>query len=253
MKKLWLVTASLLLGCVATASGADNGFYFGATGGQARYDFEPLPARAWTTGQIPAPFPQYSEFLAAWTNVPPAPLPSYPPTFPVGIIPGKRQVQWLPVNDDEATTWSALAGYRFLRYAAVEISYLDLGTLEEYVPPRVIGQSTTVDAAAEMQSRGATISMLGQLPITDRWSVYARAGGLFVEQDIHQRVGPTHDRDSYDSEVLLYGIGTQLDLGARWTVRLDFQRYDDVGNGSGILESDVDALSLGVLFRLSGS
>jgi opacity protein-like surface antigen len=241
MKKMQVLTSLLLLGAAAMASAADNGFYFGATGGQASYDFDRFRAPVATLG--------------GWgSNVPPvlivSPNPSVIPPPAFGVLAEPRAVFWIPGEDEEATSWSALVGYRFTRYVAVELAYHDLGTLHEYSPPRVTGPITTIEVKTEMESTGATLSLLGQLPITEQWSVYLRAGGLFADQDVSRRVASSKFDESYDSEVFLYGIGTQFDFGAHWSVRLDFQRFDDVGKGNGVGEADVDALTLGVLFRL---
>lgn len=256
MKNMRVVASLFLLGTAATAGAADNGFYFGVAGGQARYDFEPM--------RIPQ--------LAGWGPIVPGGVltvtpPNVVPVFgmtPSLPVPGESfyravaaeplRVFWIPGQDDEATTWNVLAGYRFLRYAAVEIAYHDLGTLHDYSPARSIGPLTTIEVKSVMESTAATLSLLGELPITDMWSVYLRAGGMFADQEVSRRFGSSaHFNESYDSEVFLYGIGTQLDFGAHWTVRLDFQRYDDVGKGNGIGEADVDSLTLGVLFRLGGN
>lgn len=242
--KMRVFTSVLSLAAAATAGAADNGFYFGAAAGQAKYDFERLPLAALAIpGPGPVTFPSLNPVLIAT---------SAPVFSSVVAVAGPRQVFWIHDKDDEATTWSVLAGYRFLRFAAVELAYHDLGTLHEYWPSRTIGPLRSLEVKSAMESTGATLSLLGQLPLTDRWSVHLRAGGLFADQEVSRRIESSYFNESYDSEVFLYGIGTQLDFGAHWTVRLDFQRYDDVGKGNGIGEADVDSLTLGVLFRLSG-
>ncbi len=254
MKNMRSIVSVVLLAAFATANAADSGFYFGAAGGQARYDFEPMAIPAFadirfvTPGSVPTPV----------ATAPVIRLNSDYPVLAAGVYSarayaGPIEVFWIPGEDDKATTWNVLAGYRFLRYVAIELAYHDLGTLHEYSPARTIGLLRTVEVKAEMESSAVTLSLLGQLPITDRWSVFLRAGGVYADQHVSRRIGSgDHFSDSYDSEVFAYGIGTQLDFGSHWTVRLDFQRYDDVGKGNGIGEADVDSLTLGVLYRLGG-
>lgn len=260
MKNVRVVASLFLLGTVATAGAADNGFYFGVSGGQARYDFEPMPVLqlgGWAP-IYPGGAPSFNAILPAdgpfFTALTPSSSPLPPESLHRAFAGEPLRVFWVPGQDDEATTWNVLAGYRFLRYAAVELAYHDLGTLHDYSPARTFGPIRSIEVKSAMESSAATLSLLGQLPITDMWSVHLRAGGMFVDQDVSRRFGSGSRFDeSYDSEVFLYGVGTQLDFGAHWTVRLDFQRYDDVGKDNGIGEADVDSLTLGVLFRLSGS
>jgi OOP family OmpA-OmpF porin len=250
---------ALALSTAGAVHAADSEFYFGASGGQARYDFEPLRL----TGPVvvvdgPVITPSLAaEWLTAFRTSPtPQPFNSY---AAVSGLATPQRVFWIPGKDDESTSWNLLAGYRFFRYAAIELAYHDFGTLHEFSPARTIGPITTLEVKSELESTGATLSLLGELPITDRWSVFLRAGGLFADQDVTRRfnvnplIGTSTAHESYHSEVFLYGIGTQFDFGAHWTVRLDFQRYDDVGKGNGVGEADIDVLTLGVLFRLGGT
>lgn len=255
-----ILAALLLVGTAATAGAADSGFYFGAAGGKARYDFEPIrppvtvigPAAGWEAPPVLTYLPP--TFIQAWStcSCPPDSLILIDPNV-ISVAIEPQAVYWLPGKDDEATTWSVQAGYRFSRYLAAELAYHNLGTLREYQPERTLNSVIPVmipEMAAEMESRGASFALVGQLPLTDLWSIYVRAGGLFVEQEVQYRSGTSRFNDTYDSEVLLYGLGTQVDLGKHWSVRLDFQRFDDMGKGNGIGQSDTDALTLNVLFRL---
>ena len=247
---------AVVLACGVCATSAAEGFYFGVAGGQATYDFEPprltgpilLPGGSGFNGG--APVPSFNPFVPPRSGWGTNPGPSIPVGGIVGGFAGAQEMFWLPGRDEEATSWNLLAGYRVSKHVALELAYHDFGTLHEFSPSRTIGQITTIEVRSEMESKGATLSLLGELPITDQWSVYLRAGGLFADQDVSRRIAGNAFEESYDSEVFLYGLGTQIDFGAHWTVRLDFQSYDDVGKGNGIGEADVDVLILGVLFRL---
>lgn len=247
MKLTRTIVLAFVASAAGTASAADSGFYFGVSGGQASYDFEPLPIG--TLLVLPGPTIPDPVVEPRLGPLNPALTDNY---FVVSAVDVPQRAFWIPGEDEKATSLSVLAGYRFFRYAAVELAYHDLGTLHEFTPARNFGSFTSLEVKSDMESTGVTLALLGQLPITDQWSIYLRAGGLFAYQDVSRRIGSTTFDDSYESEIFLYGIGTQFDFGAHWTVRLDFQRYDDVGKGNGIGEADVDVLALGVLFRLGG-
>ena len=48
----------------------------------------------------------------------------------------------------------------------------------------------------------------------------------------------------------MFGVGTQYNFGDHWSVRLDLQRYQDVGEELASGEADIDNASVGVLYRL---
>lgn len=232
-----LAAAALLLATHA-ANAADSGFYFGVLGGQTKYDFE--------QPQIPVATP----------TLPPGVVIA-PPIFggvmePGFVINATPFVPfWMPGDDDEATAWGAIAGYRIMRYAAVEVSYLNLGKLEEtdtfpgfppILPPTQLKRS--------LATTGPTLSALGILPVLDWWSVYVRAGVLFADMELKSSIDGSSDSTTFGSESFLWGAGTQFDWGAHWSVRLDYQRFEAVGEQFQPARTDIDLLSLGVLFRL---
>jgi OmpA-like transmembrane domain len=55
---------------------------------------------------------------------------------------------------------------------------------------------------------------------------------------------------TYGSDTALWGAGVQYNWHKRWSARLDFQRYSDVGSDSAVGEQDIDLLSLNVIYRL---
>jgi hypothetical protein len=122
-----LLGACALIMTVGAAHAADRGFYFGASGGQAKYDFN-LPERPVAV----------IGFLPPAAGIVPDPIFSFGPNprNPIFITPvpgpafvAARPVLWLPGDDEEGTSWSVGAGYRFNRYLALEASYVNLGTL----------------------------------------------------------------------------------------------------------------------------
>lgn len=161
-------------------------------------------------------------------------------------------LSWPPDADHEAGAWGVVAGYRIFRYAAVELSYLDLGSLER-TEQLVLGFppiTSSVEIRNELATSGPAASALGILPIFDYWAVYARAGVLFADMEATSSIMGSSSSITFGSDSLLWGAGTQFNWGAHWSVRLDFQRFESVGEDNGAGEADIDLLSLGVIFRL---
>lgn len=247
------VSGVLLFTVASNAGAADQGFYFGALGGRADYDFVQsrlpalafgLPVVAIGTGPIAisVPAPGGSFVVAAG-----------PP--PVSLL--QLQTRWQPTEDHRSSAWGAFAGYRIMRYAAVELTYQNLGKLEEsgnalvVIPTKTpLGTPVSGEFKRELETSGPSVSALGILPITDAWSVYARAGVLVADMKLTSSIAGYTGSTSTDSTSLLWGAGTQFDFGAHWSVRADFQRFNDVGETEVTGRADIDLLSLGVIFQL---
>lgn len=159
--------------------------------------------------------------------------------------------------DDNDMTWSIFGGYRLNSYIAIEAAYLDLGepgyhaegVLDPFgaVPP--LGMEANIDFA----STGFTTAFIGSLPIGEMFELHARAGIFFSDTEVTLSAG---DGDVSDSEKfsgtdtdIFYGAGMAVHLGSSWSVSLDYQLFKDVGNEDDTGETDVDSLTLGLIYR----
>jgi len=88
------------------------------------------------------------------------------------------------------------------------------------------------------------------VPLSDSWKLYARAGMLFADTDLTTAINGSSSSSSFDSDVTTLGAGAQYDWGGHWSARLEFQRTLDVGGDDVASDADVDAISLGFLYRL---
>jgi OmpA-OmpF porin, OOP family len=235
----------LLILSASAASAADRGFYFGATAGQATYDFDQPPPAALV---IPAGGIITPVFGVSPT---PGPLPLNP-VFTGPVFIAAEPLLWLPGDDDEGTAWSVTAGYRINRYLAFEASYVNLGTLSATdtigLPAFVGGGTFTFHR--ELETAGPALTAFGMLPLSDSWQLYARAGMLFADTDLTTAINGSSNSSSFDSDVTTLGAGAQYDWGGHWSARLEFQRTLDVGGDDVASDADVDAISLGFLYRL---
>jgi OmpA-OmpF porin, OOP family len=82
---------------------------------------------------------------------------------------------------------------------------------------------------------------IGSYPIVDKLSVYGKLGLYRGELE-----GPAGEETNND---LTYGVGLQYDFLKNVGVRGEWQRYNKMGGGSGIPETDVDVVSIGVVYR----
>jgi len=131
----------------------------------------------------------------------------------------------------EATGGKVFAGWRFHRYFAAELSYLDFGKarLAGTVPGGSVEGTTTAKAAG--------LSLVGFIPVGDQLSLFGRLGGLQTQTNATLNGAGQPSRDETEIHT---GIGGLYQLGRRWALRAEYERASDI---------KVDLISLGVQYR----
>jgi OmpA-OmpF porin, OOP family len=230
------------------AFGAEPGFYFGLSGGQAKYDFDSPPILS-----IVVPDGQFG-FLPPASGINPRPIVPFP-TEPSFIVASAAQpLFWSPTDDEEASAWALTAGYRAGRYVAVEVSYLNLGKLEAsqrvLLLPPPFGSGGSVTLHRELETSGPAFAAIGILPLSESWELYLRAGIFFADSELTTAIDGNSSSTTFGSDATTLGAGAQFNWGKHWSARLQFERVLEIGGDDFSSEADVDHLSLGVLFRL---
>jgi OmpA-OmpF porin, OOP family len=137
--------------------------------------------------------------------------------------------------DDNDTSWKIFGGYQFTRNFAAELGYADFG-----------------EATASFGSLRETIEAtafeivgVGMFPVVDRLSVFGKLGFYRGEVDDTSNFGFSASESNTD---LTFGLGARYDFTRNLAVRAEWQRYTDLG-GPSIGESDIDVISIGVLWK----
>lgn len=149
-------------------------------------------------------------------------------------------------HDSTNEGYKIYLGHQLGRYIALEAGYYDLGSF------RFLANTLPVtNFYGQTGLKGWNLDLVGTLPLTERFSAFARLGvtrnkaktrfssnGLIDVADYSQN-------SHYNKHK--YGLGLQYDVSAGFTVRLEAERYrmdDLVGN-----RGDIDMYSLGLLYR----
>ena len=128
--------------------------------------------------------------------------------------------------DEKDTAWRIFGGYQFNRYFAAELGYHNLG--EASAP------------AGALEGTAWELVGIGAYPIVDKLSVYGKLG--FYRGELEAPGAKETNSD------VTYGAGLQYDFVKNVGVRGEWQRYSKMGGGN-LVETDVDVLSVGVLYR----
>lgn len=129
----------------------------------------------------------------------------------------------------EDSAGKVFAGWRFSRYLAAELSYIDYGEAKE------TGSVGGAPVAGASRAKAAGISALGILPVTGGFSVLGRLGLLEVRS--RTTVGGAVDDDQ--SIEMHVGIGGLFEFSGGWGIRAEYERVND---------TRIDLFSLGVQY-----
>jgi OOP family OmpA-OmpF porin len=128
--------------------------------------------------------------------------------------------------DEKDAAWRILGGYRFNQYFAAELGYHNLGEAS--------AQAGAVEGSAW------EVVGVASYPVIDKLSVYGKLGAYRGELE-----APGAKETNAD---LTYGLGLQYDVLKNVGLRGEWQRYNKMGGGE-VQETDVDVLSVGVVYR----
>lgn len=156
------------------------------------------------------------------------------------------------VLDDSDTGFGIGGGYQLNDHFAFEFAYIDLGSLGYRAEGTVTDGVDTLAAEAVLASSadGPVVSVLGILPLGERFSVYGRVGLSLLNAKGTARISVAGEegRASQSSQKSdpMFGVGVEYDLTKNFAIRLAWDRYLDVATENVAGDTDADLYSLGV-------
>ena len=136
-------------------------------------------------------------------------------------------------SSEQATAGKVFAGWRFHRFLAAELSYIDYG--EAKATSTIAGAAVTATSAV----KAAGISALGMLPLGESFWVFGRLGLLQTHTSSKSQGAVAASSDHGETE-LHVGIGAMFQISRGWALRAEYERVND---------SRIDLSSVGVLYR----
>jgi opacity protein-like surface antigen len=140
----------------------------------------------------------------------------------------------LPCNRS-GTSWGVHAGYQAC-FLGLEIGYRNLGKISE---------QTGVGQHAEVKSRLGEALLVAGLPV-ERLRVYGK-GGIYRAKSTFKSDFLAEGSSTRAGWTL--GAGLSYDITRHLAVRLEWQRYNDLGGDAVGFRTDVDVSSLGAILR----
>jgi len=121
--------------------------------------------------------------------------------------------------DGNDTSFKFFAGKRFHENLAFEISYQELGKLDN--------ERGAVTTTAE--SSGLNLSLLGIIPVSDLGYFYGKVGAMAAQTD-YQRIETTTTRSDDDSTDFTFGAGFAFTVGQQYDFRVEFERLNELND-----------------------
>ncbi len=150
-------------------------------------------------------------------------------------------------SDERDTGYKLLVGRQLNRYLAVEGGYFDHGKFRFH--------STTSGGGVldgEASFRGMSLDLVGQLPLSERWSLLGRAGMQYARSQSRfggNRLLAVTDPESSERKLgAKLGVGLEYKFSEALALRGEAERHrvnDTVGN-----RGDVDLYSLSLVYKL---
>lgn len=163
--------------------------------------------------------------------------------------------------DDSDTAFGIAVGYRLTRHLAVEGGYNKLGrvTYRSRASGNFPLEAGTTNVGIDTETTGFTVALLGVLPLSHDWELYARAGALFANNRLsieirsqgQQFIPPLGNRVAASASESTTEVHAGLGLSRRvfeiYDLRLEYQRVFDAGVETSGGKGDLDALLLGLI------
>jgi OOP family OmpA-OmpF porin len=153
-------------------------------------------------------------------------------------------------SNDSDTGWKLFGGYAFNRNFALEASYVDLGNFKISAS----GSITAIPATANGSNKasGFSFDALGTLPITEEFGLIGRIGVFAWTLDATASATAGGNSatvsDKPTGTSLDFGAGVKYDFNNRVGARLEYQRFQSIGNDN-TGKSDIDLISASLVYR----
>jgi OOP family OmpA-OmpF porin len=138
-------------------------------------------------------------------------------------------------TDDTGTGFKIGGGYAFHRNFGVEAAYVDLGK----------ATATLGAQSAEFKASGLSVVAVGMLPVSNQVTLLGRLGVINAKVKVS---APGFSDDTTDMKTT-FGIGASYSFTPQIAVRADYDVYQKLGDNATTGESDINMLSVGVVYK----
>lgn len=132
--------------------------------------------------------------------------------------------------------WGVFTGFMWNRNWGAEAGYRNLGKISDHA-------DNTGTLTANVKTRVGEVVGIGALPI-ERVSLYAKIGAYRAKSDL---TSTYLTEGSSKNNGLTYGVGARYDVFRHLALRVEWQRYNNVGGDAVGFRTDIETFSGGAL------
>jgi OOP family OmpA-OmpF porin len=104
-------------------------------------------------------------------------------------------------------------------------------------------------ASASAEAKGLELVGVGTIPFTQQLAAYGKAGVFRWDVDSRATAGAAAAGTGDKGTDFTFGVGLKYDFTRNLAGRLEFQRYNNVGETNTTGQSDVNLWTVGVMFK----
>ena len=150
-------------------------------------------------------------------------------------------------TDDSDTGYKLQVGYKFNPNFAIEGGYIDFGKVS------YSATFTGGSANASAKASGWNVDAVGILPINDAFSLFGKVGLIDAKVDVSvSATGPGGSASGSANTTKwrgTYGLGGTYDFTKNVGMRVEYERFSELGDSNNTGKSNVDLYSLGVVYK----
>ena len=146
--------------------------------------------------------------------------------------------------DDTGSAFKFYVGNQFTQTLGAEFGFVDLGRVKASGTDSVFG---TVDSS--FKAEGFFAAITGSMPLGEV-SLFGKVGLLRwdLDADVSSSVFGSGSVSESGTDPLV-GVGAQMIVGQATALRVEWERFMDIGDEDETGQSDVDVISVGVVFK----
>jgi OOP family OmpA-OmpF porin len=141
--------------------------------------------------------------------------------------------------DDSDTAWKVYGGLEVNEFISMEIGYVELGSVDY------------TSVVAKRDTHGVAMQLVGSYALNPSFTLLARGGMNVLNTEVTGATavaGATGNDGDTDVSWSL-GLGAQYNFTKSVGVRVEWERYFEVGDPDSTREADIDLVTAGVVFK----
>ena len=141
--------------------------------------------------------------------------------------------------DDSDSAFKIFGGYKLNKNFAFEASYIDFG------------QAVATDGfdTLTFEPTGFNFSLLGLIPVSNTVDFFGKVGLLFWDAKIAASSGTSYRSRDDDGTDLNFGAGVNFNASEQFSLRAEFQRFNNIGDETITGEFAVTLLTVAGILR----